>query len=259
MKALSADNLWSTHPAVYNFIIDKPFWKTWWFAILLFLAVLSAMAGVFWFKLHELKLVLNVRTKISRDLHDEVGSTLSGISLFSAVAKKQLDNQQDKQAKESLDRIILNCDEILGKMGDIVWAINPENDSLDKLITRLKTFGIVTSGSKNIQFHFESTSNLYAYNLDMQRRRNIYLICKEAINNAIKYSACKNLYFKVSNDRHMVQINIIDDGKGFDITNSVTGNGLINMKTRAREIEAQLNIRSCKNEGTSLELSVKFT
>jgi two-component sensor histidine kinase len=259
VKALSVDDLWSAQPAEYNFIINAPFWKTWWFACLIFVAVAIGMAAVFWFRLLAMKRVLSLRTKISRDLHDEVGSTLSGISLFSAVAKKQLDNEQEMEARESLDRIILHCDDTLGKMSDIVWAINPENDSLEKMINRLKSFAISTAGSKNIQLHFDSAKDLNSYEMDMQRRKNIYLICKEAINNSIKYSMCENIYVSLCNDQNRIQINIRDDGKGFDVAREVAGNGLSNMRERAREIDAQIEIKSSKNEGTSLDLNLKFT
>ena len=93
----------------------------------------------------------------------------------------------------------------------------------------------------------------------MQKRSNIYLICKEAINNAIKYSGCRNLSFALQQEGHYISISIIDDGKGFNVLQSFDGNGLKNMQSRAKEIKADLSLNSEKDKGTSINLSFKIT
>jgi signal transduction histidine kinase len=93
----------------------------------------------------------------------------------------------------------------------------------------------------------------------MQKRSNIYLICKEAINNAIKYSECSNLNFALQQQDHHINISIVDDGKGFDVLENFDGNGLKNMQSRAKEIKADLKMNSEKGKGTSINLSFKIT
>ena len=95
--------------------------------------------------------------------------------------------------------------------------------------------------------------------MDMQKRNNIYLICKEAINNAIKYSECRNLSFGLKQNDHHINIDIVDDGKGFNALTDFDGNGLKNMKSRAQEIKADLNVNSEKGKGTSINLFLKIT
>jgi len=93
----------------------------------------------------------------------------------------------------------------------------------------------------------------------MQKRSNIYLICKEGINNAIKYSECRNLSFALQQEDHHISISIVDDGKGFNALNDFDGNGLKNMKSRAQEIKADLNLNSEKGKGTMINLFLKIT
>jgi len=199
-----------------------------------------------------------IRLKISRDLHDEVGSTLSGIGLLSEVAMQQLNNNKTAEAKNSIYKININSDEMLEKMSDIVWAINPGNDSFEKMINRLKTYARNTTDTLGIQLHFKPGNDLERYKLDMQTKSNVYLICKEAINNAVKYSGCHNLSFVLQHEDHRLNIGVIDDGKGFDTLKDFDGNGLKNMMSRAREIKADLSLESERDRGTSVNLLLKF-
>jgi signal transduction histidine kinase len=259
VKALTQDDVWSETPAQYSFIINAPFWSTWWFRTLIVLFVASVVAGFYKFRLNQLRKVMAVRTKISRDLHDEIGSTLSGIGLMSEIVKEQMENENYKAVKKSVSKISISSEEILGKMSDIVWAINPQNDTFEKMIKRLKTYATGVAAPLGIHLYFESGKELQRINLDMQQRNNIYLICKEAINNAIKYSECHHLNFVLRNYDHQFQIDIRDDGKGFDARQIFDGNGLKNMQSRADEIKAAFSIESEKNKGTSIKLKLKIT
>ena len=148
---------------------------------------------------------------------------------------------------------------MLEKMSDIVWTINPQNDSFEKVISRLKSYAKTTTESLGVQLHFNPGKDIDQFNLDMQKRNNVYLICKEAINNAVKYSECRNLNFSLMQKDHQVNISIIDDGKGFDTLQDFDGNGLNNMRSRAKEINADLKMDSEPGKGTSINLYLKFT
>src|SRR5438874_3708211 len=148
----------------------------------------------------------------------------------------------NSELKTSLDKISTNSEEMLEKMSDIVWTINPQNDSFEKVINRLKTYAKNTTDPLGIHLHFNLEKDLERFNLDMQKRNNIYLICKEAINNAIKYSECNNLSFALQQQDHHINISIVDDGKGFDVLQNFDGNGLKNMQSRAKEIKAELKM-----------------
>jgi ligand-binding sensor domain-containing protein/two-component sensor histidine kinase len=259
VKALTPDHVWSETPAQYNFITAPPFWNTWWFRVLAMLGIVSIIFSLYKYRVNQLKKMIAVRTKISRDLHDEVGSTLSGIGLLSEVALQQLDKEKEEEVRKSLSRISTNSEEMLDKMSDIVWTINPQNDSFEKVIRRLKAYAKTTTESLGVQLHFHSAEDIEQLNLDMQKRNNIYLICKEAINNAAKYSECRNLNFRLLQKDHQISISIIDDGKGFDMRQDLDGNGLKNMRSRAEEIKANLKMDSEVGSGTSINLYIKIT
>jgi len=258
VKAVTHDNVWSKVPAEYSFIILPPWWATWWFRLLVATVAVAAVLGLYKLRLNEVRKIMAIRLKISRDLHDEVGSTLSGIGLLSEVAMQQLNNNKAAEAKNSIYKININSDEMLEKMSDIVWAINPGNDSFEKMINRLKSYAKNTTDTLGIQLHFKPGNGLERYKLDMQTKSNIYLICKEAINNAVKYSGCDNLSFVLQQEDHRLNIGVIDDGKGFDTLKDFDGNGLKNMMSRAREINADLRLNSEKDRGTSVNLLLKF-
>lgn len=258
VRARKSNGEWS-EPAAFSFTIKKPYWATAWFRGLVVLVMAAIAYSFYRYRINQLKKLLEVRTKISRDLHDEIGSTLSGIGLLSEVAIQQIDNERKVEAKKFLQKVSDSSEEMLEKISDIVWAVNPQNDSFEKVIKRLKTYAKTTTDPLGIQLHFNSNKKILPAALDMQKRKNIYLICKEAINNAIKYSECRNLTFELDQQNHEISIYIADDGKGFDVQDEFDGNGLKNIKARAREIKARLKLESERGKGTSLRFFVKIT
>jgi predicted RNA-binding protein Jag len=259
VKAMTGENLWSEKPAEYRFMIKAPYWTAWWFRLLAMALILTAIYLLYRFRIKQLKKVMAVRMKISRDLHDEIGSTLSGIGIISEMAKQQLEGEKPGELKKSLEKISVHTGETLGKMSDIIWAINPLNDSFEKIISRLESYAKTIAHPLGIQVHVRATEEARQVNLDMQKRNNIYLICKEAINNAIKYSGAQQLFFMLEKNNQHIYITVKDDGKGFDSHRQFDGNGLKNMEARAKEMKASLNISSQNSEGTAVELSLHIT
>lgn len=256
MEAANANNEWNGPEKRIKFVIAPPFWATWWFRILLFIFVSILFAAIYMYRVHQLKKIISLRTNISRDLHDEIGSTLSGISIIGKMAKQNLQSNRTTDAENLLDKIIGSSTEMLSKMSDIVWAINPTNDSFQQIVSRLRNYTQATATPMGVILNFKVEKDLEQYNLDMQRRKNIYLICKEAINNSLKYSLCKNLSVIFTHENHQFHISVRDDGKGFDSERQVEGNGLRNMQARAKEINATLIIKTAKDEGTLVKLYV---
>ncbi len=202
----------------------------------------------------------SLRNRISRDLHDEIGSTLSSIALFGIVASKSIKEDPDK-ADQLLMRINSNATQTIESMNDIVWAINAENDSMLHLISRMRNYAseLEDTGAWDIQIDYDS--KIAEKNLDMIQRRNIYLIFKEAINNAVKYSGGTSIDIKISSVKNTVSVEINDNGSGFEPekakenNHSFGGNGLKNMKRRAEELGGELSIQSSQAKGTSVVLN----
>lgn len=210
-------------------------------------------------KLQNQQVMLSERLRISQELHDEVGATLSGIAMYSHLAKEQIKKTQTGAIENSLHIIQSNATEMVNKLNDIVWLINPGQDSLQKLMQRLEDYAIQIAAVKNIKVK----SNLNGYNteniLPAQTRRNIYLLFKEAINNAVKYSEATLLELTIHQNSNLLEITISDNGKGFDMDTIKLGNGLSNMQKRAHELNADFNIYSKINEGCQISLKIKIT
>lgn len=227
-------------------------------AMLVLLLFVIAFIAYRYYTLQRLRLA-NIRSKISQDLHDEVGATLSGIAMYSYITKTQLENKDEQSVNQSLDIIKDNAGEMVAKLNDIVWAVNPIQDNLHALLERLKEFAIQIATAKNIKLAFVVPEELQLLKLSMEQRKNIYLICKEAINNAVKYSNASLLQVKIESANKHIFIAIEDNGNGFKPSSVSKGNGLLNMASRAKEINATLTINGQTGNGTKISLNCKIT
>ncbi|MEP7321714.1 MAG: histidine kinase [Saprospiraceae bacterium] len=197
------------------------------------------------------------RLRISSELHDEVGATLSGISMYSHLAKSQLKSNMVSDIEKSLNVMQQGSNEMVDKLNDIVWFINPEQDSFYNLFQRLEDYILKMAALKNIRIDSKISQNITDFDLSSVARRNLYLICKEAVNNAVKYSNATLLSVIIDKSNDYIKIMITDNGIGFDINNTRNGNGLKNIKNRANEIGAVLQINSDQRIGTSISLEIK--
>lgn len=223
------------------------------------LTILIGLIGFFVYRYYtKQKLrVAVLRNKISQDLHDEVGATLSGIALYGHLLKNQITNKQADKVDESIQIIQNSAGEMVTKLNDIVWSVNPGNDSLEALIQKIKDFTLQLAVLKNIDVDITVDKTIAAKKLGMDQRKNIYLICKEAINNALKYSEAKNISLNAFTKNAFTYFIINDNGKGFNITSVKRGNGLNNMQQRAAELKGQLTIDS-NEKGSTIKLTCKI-
>ncbi len=196
-----------------------------------------------------------LRGTIARDLHDEMGSTLTSIHIISKMAEQ--DALENSTAKKQFSQIKKYTSGMMEKMGDMVWVINPANDGLDKLIFKLKEHAIEVLEPLDIILHFNSIKDPWAIRLNTSQRKNIYLIAKESINNIVKHSLAKKVVIHFETRDDFLCLMIDDDGKGFEIPSKATGNGLKNLHKRAEEIGASILITSKKDIGTSVGLKIK--
>jgi signal transduction histidine kinase len=196
----------------------------------------------------------NIRNKIAQDLHDDIGSTLSSISILSDLALKE---KNIIQANEVVSEIKNNSITLMEKMDDIVWSINPKNDSLENLLIRIKRFATQLFEAKEIDYAIEIDEHIAEVKLPMDYRQHIYLILKEAINNLVKYSQATKAEIKVCCNNNLLKLYVSDNGKGFMQQKSITGNGILSMKSRALLMNAELIINSELNKGTEILLKVE--
>ncbi|SEA78706.1 ligand-binding sensor domain-containing protein [Pedobacter hartonius] len=247
-------------------IITPPFWLRWWFSSIIVI-IISTIAYFFYrYRVNTLLEQQAIRNGIAQDLHDQIGSTLSSISVYSEVAKIYQGQDKATQLNNILETISHTANEMINDMADIVWAINPKNDNLNSIMVRIENFARPLCKVKNINFTFRHVAKSQANIAATWIRKNLYLILKETINNAIKHADCANLDVEVRVVDDMLYARIKDDGIGFvsnadfsyDATGSLGGNGMTNIRLRAEELKAKLVIDSNPGSGTVIQLSVRI-
>jgi signal transduction histidine kinase len=192
------------------------------------------------------------RYHIARDLHDDIGATLSSISFYTQAIKQQLTTGQTVQTVQTLERVGALSREMMDSMNDIVWMVNPENDSSEKFFEKIDEYGTNVFASKQVSFLFYADTNVLDITFDMDKRKEFYLICKEAINNAAKYAHCTSFEILITRTHNHITTVIKDNGTGFNQEESKHGNGLLNMKVRVANLGGRLEIKSPNGVGTTL-------
>jgi ligand-binding sensor domain-containing protein/anti-sigma regulatory factor (Ser/Thr protein kinase) len=238
--------------------IHPPFWQTWWFNSLLVVTIVLILAGLYKYRINQLLKLQGMRNDISRDLHDDVGATLGSIRILSEVVKTKMETGEQEQAFSLLKKISSHSLEMVENMNDIVWAINPKNENVEKVVQRLTDFAQSICASKDIQLEFMTEETALKQKLAMESVKNIYLIVKEAMNNAIKHAECHKLKVTVKSQTGSLEISVFDDGKGFDRQLVRTGNGLFNMESRVKDMKGSVSILS-ENQCTVVVFRVPIT
>ena len=252
VRSQNANGLWSPQHAGIRFYIPPSFTQTIWFYAL----VLLALAGLFYFlyrfRLRQLAGTERMRAEISRNLHDEVGSTLTNISLGSLLAQKQL--QHEGPINKLLERIYQDSQTVSQTMREIVWSINPNIDTLGEALPRMLQYASELLEAKGIDLQAETAPEIEHIRLTMQERRDLYLIFKEAVTNLARHSAARHAGIRFRLLGNTLMMTISDDGAGFAKTVSFMSNGLKNMLERAKNHQWQLNVQSEPGTGTTLTL-----
>jgi hypothetical protein len=243
----------------YHLAVDVPipfYNKTWFYWSLGLYAILIIGIGFYLFFLYDFRQKLKVqhiRNRIASDLHDEVGSNLNSIAIFVELLRKKV-GLQNPEMLTLLEKITNNSEESVGLMRDTVWAINPNNDTLEKLFGRMQNFSTEVLSAKDIALTFDNQTINSKINLSMEQRRNVYLVFKESINNIVKHSKASKVSVLITAEKNAITIYIKDNGIGFDTSEVYEGNGLESFKTRSEEEDLIVSLNSVKGEGTEVVL-----
>lgn len=259
MKAANNDGVWNEQGATLAIRVRPPFYDTWWFPFLVALGIAGVAAGLFWLRLQQRRRLEKFRQSLARDLHDEMGSTLSSIRFFSDFIHRQI-GADKPQITPMLQRISQSASNLSESMQDIIWAMKTKNDQLEDLATRMTEFGLHLFESRNVQFKTYISEDLPEKHLQPEVRRNIYLIFKEAANNAAKYAEASVVELHFTLKKGLLFMMISDNGRGFEPGGPLKGsggNGLYNMQQRAADIGGRLEVFSRPGGGATVELQIK--
>ena len=245
--------------------IESPLWLRWWFLPMLFLYGLLLMGVIFYFlyryRLRQFMLLHTVRETIARDLHDDMGSYLSSISVLSQSVVNLAQTDPPK-AHALVQKIGETARQVMDSMGDIIWSVNPDNDSMNQIVLRMRDVGADLLEEQDVVFTLDIDENLLSTHLPLEHRRDFFLIYKEALNNTAKYAQASHVWVHLQRKDAALLLTIQDDGIGFDTHqqlvrhHSIGGNGLKNMTLRAEKMGGTLTIVSAPGQGTTVTLQI---
>jgi signal transduction histidine kinase len=244
VQAKNADGVWSEEAAVVHITIDTPFYEEAWF-ILLVTAIIGGILYLIYTNIRVEKMIEleRMRVRIASDLHDDVGSSLTEIALQSDYVQAITD---DEEARDIAGQLGEMSRRVVTTMDDIVWSIDARNDTLGDLCDRMQDYANRMTGRLPMEVHFELSEIDDDLTISVEKRQHIYLIFKEAINNAVKYAEASGVWITFRKTGKTYELKIRDDGKGFSENGRKSGHGMRNIRLRTGELGGKLRITSEK-------------
>ncbi|HTE10723.1 MAG TPA: two-component regulator propeller domain-containing protein, partial [Chitinophagaceae bacterium] len=253
VKVLGFNGVWG-EPARHHFIVTTPFWQKEWFIALIIAVVAMMVYGLYRYRIRQLMRLQQVRNQIAADLHDEIGSNLTNISILSSLSKKNIAKPQ--QATDFLQRISEEVAASSQSLDDIIWSVNTNHDTLEETVARMRLYTAELFDGAGIHYELQLAPAFEATKLIMEQRRDIYMIYKEAVNNILKHSRAKEVLIAIAIVHHQLVLSIRDDGVGFDTGKVSHRHGLESIKTRVKRWNGKIQVDTAINEGTSLYIAL---
>lgn len=266
VKGSNNDGIWNEEGVSVLIVIYPPFWQTWWFRAIILLSFIGFVFFIVWYtqtrklkrkieKLQQQQVVYNERARISKDMHDEVGSSLTKIHLIAGILTNA--KISNKETKERIEKVHVFSQEVIQKLDEIVWTVSPKNDNLKNLINYICEYVEEFLSLTDIANRFDIPGDIPDYTLTSEQRYNIFLVVKEGLNNIVKYSEATLVMLKFKLEREGFIIELEDNGIGFELNESKgCGNGLRNMKERIDKIGGRFEINSGKGKGTRMMIKI---
>lgn len=263
-----AGGRWSDKSVDMDFEVKAFFWQALWFYIVLAM-LLASMVFLIARRIINQRYRLQMemmqreealsleRARISRDIHDDLGNGLSVVATLSELAHGEVKNEN---AHKRLDQIYDVANELARNVDEIVWAVNPVNDSWDPFISYFEQYTEYFLGNSSMRFHFARPPELKDVKVASKTRHHLLLSVRESIGNILKHACASQVNITMSVNGTELIITVQDDGKGFDpaVDAGVGHNGLVNMRRRMNEIDGSLEIESSPGKGTKLTFRVEL-
>jgi ligand-binding sensor domain-containing protein/two-component sensor histidine kinase len=253
VRAMNSDGILSTDTASVTFAVLRPPWLRWWFLTLEVFAFLALVYGFYRYRIGRVLELAAIRTRISTDLHDDIGANLTRIAILSEVARRT-PGDASIAPTASIARI---ARESVSAMRDIVWAIDPKRESVADLIRRMRQHAEEIFTLRDISLRFDADAHGSA-RLSIDVRRDLLLMFKEVVNNAARHSQCSHVSIELRRDGSCLLLLVADDGVGFDTSTESQGQGLANLRRRTERLKGTCAVQSRPGAGTTVSVRVPF-
>jgi signal transduction histidine kinase/ligand-binding sensor domain-containing protein len=252
VRAIGSDGVESTAPATMDFRIVPPVYLRGWFIALAVLSVAALVYTMHQSRVRRLVELVRIRERIATDLHDDIGANLTRIAILSEVAQRS--SYTVPPADGSLSSIARIARESVTAMSDIVWAISPDRDTLHDLVRKMRDHAEEVFETRDVALTLDLPDAGDSVRLGVNIRRDLYLIFKEAVNNAARHSLCTHVTVRLRMTTRQLVLEVTDDGLGFEQTAEHDGHGLTSMQRRAARLRAVLTLRSASGMGTMVSV-----
>jgi ligand-binding sensor domain-containing protein/signal transduction histidine kinase len=269
VKACNEDGVWNETGCVLAVAVQPQFWQTWWFRAAVILGFLGLVAAVVRYlstqKLHRQLQTLKQRealekerSRIARDLHDQLGANLTQVALLGDMV--ETDKNSPTEVASHAEQISQTARETTHALDEIVWAVNPSNDTLDGLITYACKYAQEYLALAGVRYRAEVPAQLPAVTIPPEVRHNVFLAFKEAVNNVVKHAQASEVWVRLHLPPNRFILEIEDNGRGLSGADSAKNhNGLQNMRKRMEDIRGGFEISVAKEKGTIVRLTVPIS
>jgi ligand-binding sensor domain-containing protein/signal transduction histidine kinase len=253
IQACNNDGVWNEAAAPLPLVFLPHVWQTLWFKAAIPVAAGLLFWGWYQARVSRLKAIERLRVQIAADLHDDVGSRLTKVAMLTELVERQTPDQHEN--KPQIQKIAGTTREVIQAMDEIVWTINPNNDTLDNLANYIFQYTQEYFQNTGVRCRFHLPVRLPDLPLSTEERHNLFMAFKEALNNILKHAEATEVRVELAIEGEKLQISIVDNGCGFIQNGSPTsGNGLNNMKRRLGRIGGRLKLESQPGSGTKIEM-----
>jgi signal transduction histidine kinase/ligand-binding sensor domain-containing protein len=239
---------WNDHPTELSLQFLPKWYQTLLFKLLVAAAVASLLYAAYRYRIHQLQRQQQIRKDIATDLHDDIGSTLNTVKIFTHLARRE------QHREEYLSRIEESLLQASAGLRDMIWVLDESEDTVRELADRIRKFAVPVTQAKGIELEVQLGEGVTDRRMTKTVKRNLLLIAKETVNNSLKYSGCQRILVSLEQGTGGLVLVIRDDGKGFDVDAPAPGNGLRNIYHRAKQIKFAARIESKPGEGTMVEV-----
>ncbi len=254
VKTILPDGTESKTPTSLHVGILFPFYETWWFYLLCAVVIIAGLYALYRSRIDHLLQLQRVRNNISADLHDDIGARLTNINILSALGEQKVNEPQ--QASDYLKRISNEVQTSGEALDDIVWSINTKNDSVEEITARMRRYATEVLDGTTIKHSIDTNENILTAKLSMEKRRYLFLIYKEAINNVRKHAMATEVKINIEARNSSLLMQVQDNGKGFDMQHPTHRNGLKNMQQRLEKWKGTFTLQSAPGNGTILKIKL---